>query len=144
MTPSDSECQQAQKIHNKVLDTVVYWWLFYALKILFSLSIAIVEETEEDKANKRLRTLESLFPDTDPEFLHQKAVEIGDNEEEMNRWIGEAIENKSAKEFPSRSDYEERRKNAEMQEKYSGQVTVQEILDMYDDPDAYFMDEKVS
>ena len=107
-------------------------------------SIAIVEETEEDKANKRLRTLESLFPDTDPEFLHQKAVEIGDNEEEMNRWIGEAIENKSAKEFPSRSDYEERRKNAEMQEKYSGQVTVQEILDMYDDPDAYFMDEKVS
>ena len=41
------------------------------------------EETEEDKANKRLRTLESLFPDTDPEFLHGKAVEIGDNEENI-------------------------------------------------------------
>ena len=25
-------------------------------------------------------------------------------------------------------------------EKYSGQVTVQEILDMYEDPEAYFMD----
>ena len=58
------------------------------------------------------------------------------------RWIGEAIENKSAKEFPSRADYEKRQKNAEMQEKYSGQVTVQEILDMYEDPEAYFMDEK--
>ena len=44
--------------------------------------------------------------------------------------------------FPSRSDYEKRQKNAQMQERYSGQVTVQEILDMYEDPEAYFMDEK--
>ena len=36
--------------------------------------------------------------------------------------------------------YEKRQKKAELMEKYSGQVTVQEILDMYDDPDAYFMD----
>ena len=104
--------------------------------------VAVVEETEEDKANKRLVTLESLFPEVDPEFLHQRAVEIGDNPQQMEQWIAESIENNSAKEFPSRSDYEKRQKNAQMQEKYSGQVTVQEILDMYDDPEAYFMDEK--
>ena len=104
--------------------------------------VAVVEETEEDKANKRLVTLESLFPEVDPEFLHQRAVEIGDNPQQMEQWIAESIENNSAKEFPSRSDYEKRQKNAQMQEKYSGQVTVQEILDMYEDPEAYFMDEK--
>ena len=104
--------------------------------------VAVVEETEEDKANKRLVTLESLFPEVDPEFLHQRAVEIGDNPQQMEQWINESMENNSFKEFPSRSDYEKRQKNAEMQEKYSGQVTVQEILDMYEDPEAYFMDEK--
>ena len=104
--------------------------------------VAVVEETEEDKANKRLVTLESLFPEVDPEFLHQRAVEIGDNPQQMEQWIAESIENNSAKEFPSRSDYEKRQKNAQMQEKYSGQVTVQEILDMYEDPEAYFMDQK--
>ena len=64
--------------------------------------VAVVEETEEDKANKRLVTLESLFPEVDPEFLHQRAVEIGDNPQQMEQWIAESIENNSAKEFPSR------------------------------------------
>jgi len=61
--------------------------------------VAVVEETEEDKANKRLVTLESLFPEVDPEFLHQRAVEIGDNPQQMEQWIAESIENNSAKGF---------------------------------------------
>ena len=33
---------------------------------------------------------------------------------------------------------------AEIQERYSAQATVQEILDMYEDPETYFMDKKRS
>ena len=97
-------------------------------------------ESEEDRANKRLETLVTLFPHADPEFLHAKAVEFGDNEDQMTRWIQETMENNTANEFHYRKDYEKRQREAEMLEKYSGQVTVSEILDMYDDPDAYFMD----
>ena len=91
-------------------------------------------------ANKKLEHLIDLFPQADPEFLHQKVVEFTNDKEAMAVWISEIIENKGDKEFPSRKDYEQRQKEAELMEKYSGQVTVQEILDMYEDPEAYFMD----
>ena len=99
-------------------------------------------ETEEDKANRRLETLLSLFPTVDPEFLHQKAVEFGfdpESEQKVNQWIDENID-KGYKEFPTRAAYEKRRKEAELLEKYQGAVTVEEILEMYDDPEAYFND----
>ena len=98
------------------------------------------EDNEEDMVNKKLEHLIDLFPNADPEFLHQKVVELANDRERWEGWISETIENKSDKEFPSRKDYEQRQKEAEMMEKYSGQVTVQEILDMYEDPEAYFMD----
>lgn len=100
------------------------------------------EVSEEDMANKRLETLVTLFPQTDPEFLHGKAVEFGSDKDQMNRWIEDSIENNAAKEFPSRADYEKRQKEAEMLDKYSGHVTVNEILDMYDDPESYFSEKK--
>lgn len=99
------------------------------------------EDNEEDMANKKLEHLIDLFPNADPEFLHQKVVELAKDRERWEGWISETIENKSDKDFPSRKDYEQRQKEAEMMEKYSGQVTVQEILDMYEDPEAYFMDD---
>ena len=64
--------------------------------------------------------------------------------EELNQWIQQVIENKLSKDFPTRLDYDKRLKMAEIQEKYSGQVTVQEILDIYEDPESYFMDKKRS
>jgi hypothetical protein len=67
-----------------------------------------IVENEEDLANKLLETLVTLFPQTDPEFLHARAVEFGKNEEQMNAWIQEAVENNSAPTFPSRKDYEKR------------------------------------
>ena len=71
-------------------------------------------DSEEDRANKRLETLVTLFPQADPEFLHAKAVEFGDNEDQMNRWIQETLENNSANTFPSRKDYEKRQKEGEI------------------------------
>jgi hypothetical protein len=67
-----------------------------------------IVENKEDLANKLLETLVTLFPQTDPEFLHARAVEFGKNEEQMNAWIQEAVENNSAPTFPSRKDYEKR------------------------------------
>ena len=57
---------------------------------------------EDDEVIKKLRTLESLFPDTDPGFLHQKVLEIGDDDLKFNQWIEEFIENNSAKDFPKK------------------------------------------
>ena len=102
-------------------------------------SPSVIEETEEDKVNKRLLTLENLFPKICPEFLYLRAKEFGDDSKKMNQWIEDTIESKSTNEFPSRADYEKKKENAELQEKYSAQVTVQEILDMYEDAEAYFM-----
>ena len=82
-------------------------------------------DSEEDRANKRLETLVTLFPLVDPEFLHAKAVEFGENEGQMNTWVQQTLDNNLANDFPKRSDYEKRQKEAEMLEKYSGQVTVQ-------------------
>ena len=89
-------------------------------------------DSEEDRANKRLETLVTLFPLVDPEFLHAKAVEFGENEGQMNTWVQQTLDNNLANDFPKRSDYEKRQKEAEMLEKYSGQVTVQvSSLDMF-------------
>ena len=77
-------------------------------------------ETEEDKANKRLMTLSTLFPSVDPEFLHQKGVEFGfeaGSEQALNQWIDANID-KGYKEFPTRSDYEKREKERELISKY--------------------------
>ena len=85
---------------------------------------AVEEMTEEDMANKRLETLVTLFPQTDPEFLHEKAVEFGSDKDKMNRWIEESIENGTAKEFPSRADYEKRQNEANLLDKYSGKQII--------------------
>ncbi len=94
----------------------------------------------EDHANRRLETLISLFPQADPEFLHTKVLEFAENEDGMNQWIQESMENNAATGFPSRKDYEKRQQEAELMEKYTREVTVEEILEMYDDPDAVFSD----
>lgn len=73
-------------------------------------------ETEEEKINKRLDTLIALFPNTDPEFLHEKATSFGFGEDDvrsLNNWIAQGVEN-DAKEYPSRAEYEKRRKVSEM------------------------------
>ena len=67
----------------------------------------------------------TLFPQVDPEFLHAKAVEFGENEGQMNTWVQQTLDQNLANDFPKRSDYEKRQREAEMLEKYSGQVTVQ-------------------
>ena len=96
-------------------------------------------DSEEDRANKRLETLVTLFPLVDPEFLHAKAVEFGENEGQMNTWVQQTLDNNLANDFPKRSDYEKRQKEAEMLEKYSGQVTVQvSSLDMFFGKFQYF------
>ena len=82
-------------------------------------------DSEEDRANRRLETLVTLFPQVDPEFLHAKAVEFGENEGQMNTWVQQTLDQNLANDFPKRSDYEKRQREAEMLEKYSGQVTVQ-------------------
>ena len=80
-----------------------------------------------------------LFPKTDPHFLHQKVTELIGDEAAFTRWVDESLENKGAN-FPSREQYEKRQREADMMEKYSRELTAEEILDMYDDPVSYFSD----
>jgi hypothetical protein len=63
----------------------------------------------EDKVERQLSHLLSVFPNTDPEFLHNKVLEFTDKEEEMARWIDETLENKAVG-LPTRKDYEKRLK----------------------------------
>ena len=52
-----------------------------------------------------------------------------------------ALQNNLVGTFPTRTEYEERQKKAEEMRKYSEELSVQEILEMYDDdPESYFMD----
>ncbi len=96
-------------------------------------------ETEEDKIDLKFSTLQALFPQADPEFLHQKVQELIGDEGQYNRWVDESFENKG-KDFPSRVAYEKRLREAKLMEQYSQEVTAEEILEMYDDPVAYFSD----
>ena len=61
----------------------------------------------EDEAQRKLSHLVSVFPNTDPEFLHEKVLEFADKEDQMARWIDETLENK-ADGLPTRKDYEKR------------------------------------
>ncbi len=87
--------------------------------------------------NATLMTLQNLFPQTDPEFLHQKVLEFVGDDGALNGWINEGLEHKGS-EFPSRAEYDKRQEEAQLQEKYSRKVNVQDILEMYDDPEQYF------
>ncbi len=97
------------------------------------------QDSEEDKIQSKSSTLQILFPQADPEFLHQKVVELIADEPAFNRWVDESLETKGS-EFPSRSDYEKRQEEAELMQKYSEELTAEQILDMYDDPVEYFSD----
>ena len=35
--------------------------------------------------------LKNLFPDSDSEFLHQKAIEFSEDKEKMNQWIEQQL-----------------------------------------------------
>ena len=61
----------------------------------------------EDEVQRKLSHLVSVFPNTDPEFLHEKVLEFADKEDQMARWIDETLENK-ADGLPTRKDYEKR------------------------------------
>ena len=65
-------------------------------------------ETEEEKVERHFANLEELFPDTDPEFLHERARELYSDEKLFQEFIAEGFETK-AKNFPTRKEYEKRR-----------------------------------
>jgi len=65
------------------------------------------EDQVEDEVQKKLSHLVSVFPNTDPEFLHGKIQEFADKDDEMVRWIDETLENKASG-LPTRKDYEKR------------------------------------
>ena len=70
---------------------------------------AVVVETEEDKLQGKWSDLQSLFPQTDPAFLHQKLVDMQGDMAAYNGWVNESIENKG-KDFPTKEEYEKRQK----------------------------------
>ena len=69
--------------------------------------VADPDDHVEDEVQKKLSHLVSVFPNTDPEFLHGKIQEFADKDEDMARWIDETLENKASG-LPTRKDYEKR------------------------------------
>ena len=102
-------------------------------------------ETEEEKIDRHFSNLEELFPDTDPEFLHERARDLYTDEKLFQEFIVEGFETK-AKNFPTRKEYEKRREHELLVDKYSKEMSVGDILEMYPDPEDYFgkLDRKVS
>ena len=54
-----------------------------------------------------LSRLLDLFPDIDPHFLYNKAMELGGNLDEINYWIQEVMDKDMAWDFPKTSNREE-------------------------------------
>ena len=54
-----------------------------------------------------LSRLLDLFPDIDPHFLYNKAMELGGNLDEINYWIQEVMDKDMALDFPKTSNREE-------------------------------------
>jgi hypothetical protein len=101
-------------------------------------------ETEEEKIDSNFKIMESFFPQADPEFLHAKAEELhraivaADGDLKVfHEFVDNGMETQG-KDFPSRKEYEKRRERELVVAKYSKEVTVQDILDMYPDPEEYF------
>ena len=97
-------------------------------------------ETEEEKIQRQFLHLEECFPDTDPEFLYERARYLYLDETALNSFVDEAIESRG-KNFPTREDYEKRREHELVLEKYSKEMSVEDILEIHPDPEGYFGNE---
>ena len=94
-------------------------------------------ETDEEKIEHHFTVLEQHFPDTDPEFLHERARDMGGDEMLLQEFMDEAFESEG-KHFPTRKEYDKRREHALLVDKYSKQMSVSDILDIFPDPEDYF------
>ena len=75
-------------------------------------------ETEEEKVQRHFLYLEECFPNRDPEFLYEKARHLYSDEAALNSFVDKGIESQG-KNFPTRGDYEKRRQQELLLEKYS-------------------------
>ena len=135
MVPAEEETSDLEKIKPSKGDGPT--------GTITEVTVVTDEERREQQMDKRVQNLLSLFPQKDPEYLRAKNNEFGLDKEgatAFEAWVLEVVEN-GGKDLPSKEDYHRRKKEEEVLEKYSGQVTVEEVLKWYNgDPEAYFSD----
>lgn len=97
-------------------------------------------ETEtEDEVDRQFKTIQNIFPDTDPEYLYGIVTEHKDNPQALSAWIENTLET-NAQNLPKRSDYEKRVQETKLHEKFTADISVEELLEMYEDPVRHFSD----
>jgi len=96
-----------------------------------------LEEANEDYVQHNLQTLINIFPDVDPEFLREQSLNIGVDPAKLEAFITASLEKKSS--FPSRKEYEKRKNNRDQMQKIK-MLTVNDFLELWEDPHAHFAD----
>ena len=102
-------------------------------------------ENDGGQVERHFTILKQYFPDTDPEFLHERARDLCGDEMLLQEFIEDGFESEG-KNFPTRKEYERKREHALLVDKYSMAMNVGDILEMCPDPEEHFskLDRKAS
>merc|ERR550519_1150973 len=98
-------------------------------------SVSNMEQSNGDYIQDDYQTLVNIFPDIDPEYLREQSWNIEGDPGQLEAFISSSLEKKSN--LPSRKDYEKRKSSRDEQQKIK-MLTVNDFLEMFEDPHAHF------
>jgi hypothetical protein len=84
---------------------------------------------------QQMSYLMAVLPNADPTFLQQKCVEFKDNNNAMEAFITDAMENKN---YPTLADYNKREEENKELKKFTGRLNVKDFLESFPDPETTF------
>ncbi|KAI9560010.1 hypothetical protein GHT06_014020 [Daphnia sinensis] len=86
--------------------------------------------------NEKIEFLVRALPDVDPDFLEEKVNSVQGDEERIRGFLTEILEGNV--QYPTRADYNRRKEYNILANKF---FTVEEFLELYDNPFTYFRDD---
>ncbi|XP_057365982.1 E3 ubiquitin-protein ligase RNF216-like [Daphnia carinata] len=86
--------------------------------------------------NEKVEFLVRALPDVDPDFLEEKVNSVQGDEERIRSFLTEILEGNM--QYPTRADYNRRKEYNILANKF---FTVEEFLELYDNPLTYFRDD---
>lgn len=104
-----------------------------------NLGITTNKEITREPWQDQFETFVEILPDADPSYLEEQARQLLGKEEELKRFVADALEKK---EYPSRKDWNWRQEQLALQKKYTEEFSIPHFLEIFPDPFTYFSDAK--
>ncbi|XP_011872189.1 PREDICTED: uncharacterized protein LOC105564441 [Vollenhovia emeryi] len=100
----------------------------------------VVEEVDPSyDMNEQYADLLTIFPEADPVYLRKVVEDMHGDNEEIKKFVQTTLEKPD---YPTRAQYLARKKITEQQKQYTTDFKVEQFLEIFPDPFAYFENDK--